>query len=31
MAQAVVAEGGIGRDTVVYDETLFSKISDYGK
>lgn len=31
LAQAVVAEGGIGRDTVVYDETLFSKISDHGK
>ena len=31
LAQAVVAEGGTGRDAVVYDETLFSKINDDGK
>ena len=31
LAQAVVAEGGVGRQTVVYDETLFFKINAHGK
>lgn len=31
LAQTVVAEGGIGRQTVIYDETLFSKIKGHGK
>jgi hypothetical protein len=28
---ALVAEGGMGKQEVVYDETLFSKINAHGK
>jgi len=31
LSQTVIAEGGIARESVVYDEILFSKIKGYGK
>ena len=31
LTQAIVAEGGMNVQTIVYNETLFSKIKGYGK